>query len=154
MSTIAFDGKIVAADKQGTYCSTIRNTTKLVRLDNGEICGWTGTLAVGETMLDWYKAGADPEKHPPEILDKEANTSFIVIQPSGLVWMYGGFKKQETFTDRFCAWGSGREFAIGAMAAGKNAIDAVAIAMDYDINTGVGITWFKIDGSDSGDMLL
>lgn len=37
------------------------------------------------------------------------------------------------------AIGSGQDFAIGAMVAGKNAAEAVGIASEWDVHTGMGV---------------
>ena len=45
-----------------------------------------------------------------------------------------------------CAFGSGADFATGAMLAGKTAMEAVAIAAQCDIYTGGGVQFIDIQG--------
>ena len=138
MSCVAWDGKTIAADKQAT-CSGLRfKTTKLRRLATGEVLSWTGDQDSGEMAAKWYEDGADPEKWPECQKDKDMWSRLIVASASGVKV----FERQPIATaieDEFMAWGSGRDYALGAMARGASAQEAIETAMKFDSGCGLGI---------------
>lgn len=138
MTIIAWDGKTVAADKQAT-CSGLRfKTTKLRRIASGEVLCWTGEQDSGEMVARWYEAGADPAKWPDCQKDKDSWSRLVVISPTGAKF----FERQPIavgIEDEFMAWGSGRDFALGAMRKGATAVEAVEIAMEFSEGCGLGV---------------
>lgn len=138
MSCVAWDGKEIAADKQAT-CSGLRvTTTKLRRIDSGEVLAWTGEQDSGEMVARWYEQGADPAKWPACQSDKDLWSRLIVASGEGVKF----FERQPVAVDvedGFMAWGSGRDYALGAMARGARAREAVEIAMRFDNGCGLGV---------------
>ena len=49
-----------------------------------------------------------------------------------------------TIEDRFHAWGSGRDFAMGAMQVGVDAVEAVRVANRHCVSCGNGIDHFDL----------
>lgn len=138
MSVVAWDGKTIAADKQATCAGLRFKTTKLRRLESGEVLAWTGDQDSGQIVAKWYSDGADPEKWPACQADKDVWARLIVA--------HGGacrvFERQPVampIEDEFMAWGSGRDYAMGAMARGASAEEAVAVAMEFDTGCGMGV---------------
>lgn len=143
MTIIAWDGKTLAMDKQATANGLRRKTTKFRRLASGEILTWTGDQDSGEAVARWYEQGADPEKWPACQRDKDDWARLIVASRKGVKF----FERQPIAVrveDRFSAWGSGRDFAIGAMARGATAIEAVKVAMRFDAGCGLGVDSVKL----------
>jgi ATP-dependent HslUV protease subunit HslV len=97
--------------------------------DGGVIAG---SGAFGEVLRfkDWIVDGADPSKQPElkesDVIWIQSDGSFTEFDPSGRL----------TYEAPFYAIGSGREIAIGAMAAGATAEGAVRIACEWDGGTG------------------
>lgn len=78
VSVVAWDGKSVAADKQGTCAGLRFTTTKLRRLEGGAVLAWTGEQGPGEAVAAWYEEGADRAKWPECQKDKETWARLIV----------------------------------------------------------------------------
>lgn len=143
MSVIAWDGKMVAADKQATLGTLRVMTTKIRRIASGEILGWTGDQDSGMIVAKWYEDGADPEKWPVSQKDKDDWSRLLVFSSKNPPKFYERQPVAVTVEDKFMAWGCGRDFAIGAMALGSNAIDAVLIASRFDSACGMGVDSFS-----------
>lgn len=137
MSVIAWDGKYLAADKQST-CGNVRGvTTKIRRLDNGDIVGWTGKLEHGLLLSEWYANGARRDEWP-EFQSEEDWCRLIVSNPAG-VFEYEQKPVAQRVEDSFMAWGDGRSIALGALAMGASAAQAVEIANRFSIYCGCGV---------------
>lgn len=135
MTVIAWDGKTLAADKQGESGGLKCIVTKIFKLGTGELIGISGTLSEGLAAIQWYKDGALPDKYP---ISKDSESSMIVIS-NGVIHKYEDHYKPFIIQNRFYAFGSGRELAIGAMAMGADAETAVEIACQYESGCGMGI---------------
>jgi ATP-dependent protease HslVU (ClpYQ) peptidase subunit len=142
MSVIAFDGKTVAADRQATCSGCKTTSSKLFKLASGEIVGFTGSSDIGMAMLEWYKNGADCEKYP-KYQTTDDWVRLVVITKKG-VFFYETTPNPVHSLDKKCAFGCGRDFALGAMEMGANAIKAVEIASKFSTDCGMGIDSFKI----------
>ena len=146
MSVIAFDGKIIAADKQATNNGLKVACTKLMRHNtsfNGTQCiiGWTGSIDGGLMLQDWYLAGAKKDDWP-KFQSTDDWVRLIVFDVE--LFFYETLPVKMRIEHPFMAWGHGRSFAMGAMAAGKNAIEAVEIASCLCDSCGCGVTWFSV----------
>lgn len=146
MSTIAWDGHTLVADRQATYGEVALTcggkATKLRKLPNGEVAGIVGTMSMGFALIEWYLAGAEPHLYP--LMSSDCQATLIVVGPSGPVRQYELTPHPLTFKESFLAWGSGRDLALGAMAAGADARSAVKIASSLDINTGKGLQSYTL----------
>lgn len=137
MSVIVWDGKMLAADRQSTRGTTAITTSKLVMLETGVVLGWTGDNDVGLAMVRWYRDGQKAEDWPPFQHDKEKWTTVIVANTGGCWWIECEPEIQRV-EDNFMAWGSGRDVALGALAMGADAIQAVQVASRFNIYCGRG----------------
>lgn len=149
MSVIAYDGKTVAADKQATCMGLRLTATKIKTLLSGEVLAWTGEQDSGEMMAAWYADGADPKKWPSCQNDKDLWCRLIVFGTDGKVKTYERQPVAFAMEDATMAWGSGRDYAIGAMAKGADALEAVQIACRFDNGCGMGIDHARIAAGDS-----
>ena len=151
MSTIAWDGKILAADRKMTCGNLQEICSKITRLENGTILAWAGGSAEGLALAEWFSRGADPSIYPAFQADKDRFTSLIVIHPDGV-----GFEYEQTHVPlplagrAVVAWGSGMGYALGAMAMGANAIEAVEIASQFDPRSGFGVESYSIEDEENG----
>lgn len=150
MSIIAWDGTIIAADKAAHNADCLFKTTKLRwhRGTQGVVLGWTGGRDSGELLAEWYEAGADPAKWP-EVQKTDDWARLIVAMPEG-IWTYERQPIAVKVEDARCAWGSGRDFALGALWRGGDAIDAVQAACHFSTTCGLGIDWFNLKDGTSG----
>ena len=135
ITTIAFDGISVASDSlQGShdYDSPVP-AVKLVER-NGVVYAICGYFALFDAWIKWREDGADPEK-TPVCKAQNHNTTFIVFE-KGRCFTYDSDipYPDEAFAGE--AFGSGRGFAMGAMAFGANAKQAVETAIKLDPGSG------------------
>ncbi len=141
MSIIAWDGKILAADRQGVNHDLAVEAKKITNIDNA-IAAWTGDLAAGPILIDWYTSGAKQEDWPD--FQKSEDWSRLIIATKNMVTVYERIPYPIEIKEKFMAWGSGRDYAIGAMAAGASAADAVLIANKYCITCGLGFDALEV----------
>lgn len=130
MTTIATDGKTIAADSRGTAAEIIRCNTeeKLVRLSDGRIVGYSGTSHAARAYVAWLEAGGER----PQIT---GNFSALVLHPDGSAEVHYSDDMPDR-VDLPAVLGSGGSIALGAMLAGATPAEAVAIAAQRDPFTG------------------
>lgn len=125
MTTIAFDGKTLAADRATFQCNIfIGETVKVARRSDGAMVGTCGDSALGAAFKRWFLD--DEQGTGPGLGDKDNSASALVIRPDGRI-------ERHEYTGWFAvvgplAIGGGQELALGAMEAGATAVLAVAIA--------------------------
>jgi hypothetical protein len=131
MTTVAWDGKTLAADKQAEINGIKQRVTKIRRLPNGSIVGSSGCAVVGRIYIQWLQVGGPR----PDVLDGDDWCAVLEIKPDGSIWRhekYGCLLIEEDFY----ACGSGSGLALAAMECGKTAAEAVVIASKFDTGTG------------------
>lgn len=135
MTTIAFDGKTMAADKQ-TSGGYIEGGVTKVRKINGSVYAATGVMEDMQEFFAWIENGGDK----PKLGDFEA------LEAKGRnCWWYGE-KLVRCKTTLPAAAGSGARFAMGAMMAGADAKKAVDISAKLDPHTGCGVKTISTGG--------
>lgn len=142
MTTVAYDGNMIAAD---TMCDSgyIEQHPVNKIHDCGEnYIAAAGTLGAIRMWIDWYKSGCDTKDFKEMNLDPEAVWVLEVNKTTkkARTWDSGFPVPILDWTGAKMAEGSGRDFAMGAMLAGKNAKEAVMIASKLDKSTGGKIT--------------
>lgn len=132
MTTVAFDGKTLAADTMVTVGgSATYGAIKIGRAVDGSLIGQCGNMAHAQAFLEWYNG---ERKMLPSTCD---NYTALIIKPDGEVRVYEG-NEGMYYIERspYVAIGSGQDFAQSAMELGFNAVRAVELAIKMDINTG------------------
>lgn len=144
MSVIAWDGRTLASDRCGVRVNLRLETTKLkvVTNPNGQVYGmaFTGELSSGRMLWKWFRDGKDPDKWP--LSDDMIDTARLVVSFGDRVVYFERTPFAIEVEGDIMAWGSGCDFALGAMAMGATAIKAVQIASDYDRDCGFGVDSF------------
>lgn len=144
MSVIACDGKILAADTLGISGDLKLPTSKirLIFLEGKSFyVGWTGQLDHGEALIDWYVSGAIKEKYPA-FQSTNDWTRLIVIKNDFEKLLTVMSYEQTPYPIYYSipvAWGSGRDYALGAMAMGADARKAVEIACTFSASCGLPV---------------
>jgi len=144
MTVIAWDGKILAADRRCTQGDIISGAfRKIHRLSDGQCIASSGPLDRCTAVLQWYVEGADPARWPacqngPEWV------RLVVVYPNGRVQQYEQEPIPHEVSAPFMAWGSGRDIALGAMAHGATAIEAVRCASRLCATCGDGVNHFVV----------
>jgi ATP-dependent protease HslVU (ClpYQ) peptidase subunit len=144
MSVIVWDGKTLAADCQVSYGATACKVSKIRRLKDGTIIASCGKECSGELMAQWYEQGADLSKYPVCQTDEDDWSRLIVVLPNGQVFCYEKYPVAVPVRQFPMAWGSGQDFALGALAMGADARKAVEIASQFSTDCGLGIEAFDI----------
>lgn len=144
MTVIAWDGRTLAVDRQSTHAGLRRGVQKYRKLKGGGIVAWCGALTAGLIMAEWYEAGADLSKYP-KCQDSDDNAEIVVIRPRGAILTYDLHPAAIKYPrSRPWAWGCGRDYALGALAHGATAIEAVKIASKFDTHCGMGVDWHTL----------
>lgn len=131
MTIIAWDGRYLAVDSQGTIGAmrTPGNEIKLRRritVDQKPVAfAACGRLAYVDPMIDWYMKGAHPKEMPS---CKDDDRSLLVVLKGGKAPIL--FDQQAPYPEPYVyreAWGSNREYAIACIDCGLSAPAAVAM---------------------------
>lgn len=142
MSIVAWDGKSIAADRMSENVGLAGSCTKLYKI-NDTILGFTGSLGEGLALIEWAKNGLNPDKYP-SFQGTDRWTRLILASKHGVVF-YEQACIPIPVNTRFAAWGNGRDLALGAMAHGATAREAVKITSKYNVYCGNGIDEFKLN---------
>lgn len=134
MTTIAWDGKLLVADKQANINQCKFKVNKIIK-HNGELLFAAGSFDLIKFLYDWYCSGAVAEKFP-SFQSGENWNCFHVIKKNGEIWRYERTHIPFLIDAQIYACGSGRDFALTAMELGRSAKEAVAIAHKFDPDTG------------------
>jgi ATP-dependent protease HslVU (ClpYQ) peptidase subunit len=136
MSVVAWDGKTLAADKQGTIGDVAITVTKLWKLNDGTVLGGVGDAFEAIGLRDWYMAGADPAEFDPE------NETILIVAKDGECKFLAQLPVFMPVEDPFMAWGAGADIALGAMMMGAGAVRAVGIVCGINVACGCGVDSF------------
>jgi ATP-dependent protease HslVU (ClpYQ) peptidase subunit len=135
MTVIAWDGRYVAADSLVCYGSTRgAGPVKKIRTTAKAAYALTGHGALFDPMIEWIENGAKPDDKP-SCGDNYSDTLILQFLDGKCY----GYRVSLPYPDELIApdaWGAGADFAIGAMEAGKNAAEAVEIAIRRETYTG------------------
>ena len=137
MSIVAWDGKSLAADRMATADEMRYAVTKIMPVKGGAIA-WCGPQEYGLTLLEWVLEGEQQDKWP-ECQARDNWARIIVVKHGGCIYEYESLPIPQPITEPFMAWGSGRDFAMGAMAAGATAKQAVEITNRFSTTCGCGV---------------
>lgn len=141
MTVIAFDGKMLAADKQSTAGGLKSKVTKLFRVGDA-LVGISGDNVRGQELLAWLRQGAELDSYPKPRGDLYA--SAMLVTPDGAIRLFEESPYPVNIEDRFCAIGSGRDFAMAAMLLGCDAKQAVSVACQLDPGCGLGVDLLEL----------
>lgn len=146
MTTIAFDGNVLASDACWADNEIqIIQRSKIMRLPSGALYGGAGGFDDREIVSLLSKV-----KKPSQLPSLDALTKIrqtlraLLVLPSGRAFMLDTHKTNPppdneecgcVELDVPCAIGSGGKFARAAMEAGANAYEAVKVACKLDINS-------------------
>ncbi len=139
MTTIAYDGKTVAADRlmfDGQFAS---ECTKLFKLPDGSLYAGAGRCSDTIAVRTWIECGM-PEDCVPEIADDAS--LYLLVQKDGAT-LFENTLIPIPINPPY-AIGSGSAMAMAAMKLGKTAKQAVECASGLDVYTGRGVDAMKV----------
>lgn len=146
MSVVVWDGKTLAVDRQAT-CGELRMNVRKARYlaCADETVAWTGDHELGIVLANWYENGAKPEDWPPAQRDKDRWCRLIVVSRRGGLKFYEMEPVAQRYRDApYAAFGSGRDFALGALAMGATAEQAAEVACRFCVTCGGGVDVFRV----------
>ena len=148
MTTIAFDGKIIAGDtlssdswglKREINDKVIRGKYILIGAagESAQIRKWRNVvidMPIKKLLQHGYP-DYELGKNDPQIIVIDTNSKTCYRHDGGLFL---------EVNEHFYAIGSGRDYALAAMHLGKSAINAIKVAAVFDINTGSKVLFIKL----------
>ncbi|MFZ6813556.1 hypothetical protein ACO0K3_03745 [Undibacterium sp. Rencai35W] len=144
MTTIAWDGKTLAADKRCTSDGVISVVTKLYKV-KGCLLAAAGDFDRIQEMIHWFRKGCMPSNLPLFQRDNADFVGLIVIRPDKKIYRYDRGPYPHKYESPTIAIGSGGNFALAAMHLGCTAVDAVRVACEFDCYSGNGIDTLSFD---------
>ncbi|MBK7822989.1 MAG: hypothetical protein IPJ61_18565 [Tessaracoccus sp.] len=142
MTTIAWDGTTLAADRASWSGGTRRRVRKVERIVAADgrvfLAAFSGDGAFCHAVKLWMRGEAD--RPDPKEFDLEAGTyCAIVIDERRRVWLLTALLHYLPFREHLFAGGAGQEFVWGALEAGASARRAVQIAAKRSDHAGLGV---------------
>lgn len=158
MTTIAYRDGYFAADTLSTESVDgggewkVRACKLFAGKENGEpfIIATAGENGPGLLFVQWYTGGRTDDGARDALRESDADFTCIVLTRKGL-FAYDKWCVPERVLDEFSAFGTGAKAALGAMHAGANATDAVAIAGKVDSYTEAPIHTLRLEDVSNAD---
>lgn len=133
MTTVVYDTRtreMVSDTQMGWHKA---EADKIYRLSDGSLVGVAGILSDILLALDYLDSEEDADVAKPDI---SPENHLMQVDPDGNIFVYTHVLRAVPVSAEYFAIGSGSEYAMGAMAQGATAEEAVAIAHKFDPNTG------------------
>lgn len=153
MTTIAWDGKFLAADSLMASGDIKRQAPfqKLTPSPNGRFVGSHSGTVTEEVMkfIGWVRDGSIMQRivkangTPLKVTKDDDLVCLLFDAQDMIVYEIDEFGAISLSLDAPHAYGSGRRFALGAMLAGRTAPDSVAITAKLDVYTGLPVECFQ-----------
>lgn len=132
MTTVAWDGRLLAADSRCVDSGRKGDSIKKVfTLDKYVVAG-SGSYA---SLLKLVR-GMDSKENEIKIELEQNFHGFVWDREDQRMWQLFGDAEFQPLTHKWAACGSGGDFAFSAMALGFDAQEAVRFASKYDVHTG------------------
>lgn len=139
MTTIAYKDGVLAADTamcQGG--SMMGSIVKIARRDDGDMAGAAGNANFNALFIKWFLTGEAGDSPKATESERHMDRGVIFRKAGGIdVFEVNGAFRCEA--DYF-AFGSGMDYALGAMFAGAGAGTAVHAAIKHDPHSGGNVT--------------
>lgn len=142
MTTIAWDGVTLAADRCSWSGCVRRKTRKVFRIKakDGAVClvAFCGSQAFAVAIMGWM-AGKQEKPNCADFGLAPDDSCAVVIDSARRVWTLGNRLQYCRMNEQIFASGGGQEFAWGALEAGATAKRAVEIAIKRSDYAGFGV---------------
>lgn len=145
MTTIAWDGKTLAADSLVTRGFTqVDMMNKIITgMNDGLIFALCGDRSDYERISLWIELKVESLKEARDTYPiKDEDSEILMITKAGVFHYEGDCKGHTSKINHKFAIGSGYQFALAAMDHGKTAVEAVEYAMTRDTSTGGKVNYF------------
>jgi len=143
VTTVAYRDGILAADRQCSYhCMPV---AKIRRLKDGSLVGMAGNGPACEEAVSWLDCGGQKP-----VIDKDRPFTLLRLYVNGRVEKIEDLNYPLQILLPYFAIGSGADYAMGAMAHGATAEEAVLIATKHDESTGGGVDTLALTSANVG----
>lgn len=133
MSVVVYRDGVMASDSRAYsgHVAPIGAKKKIHRLADGSLVGITSNhVGLPDRLLQWLKAGARDD----DLMPADPQFSMLHVKPDGQVFYYwDSYMPTGPLEAEFFAIGSGEKYALGAMTAGCDAVNAAHVAIEHDI---------------------
>lgn len=139
MTTIAWDGNTLAADRKCVSGGTPYRVTKIFRIKRDGrhlLVGMSGDQYMATAWRRWMNGDAGMEPIGGAEYEK---LIVMVIDEKKRIWSADLRKVYDRTPMRCWAIGSGADYALAAMTLGRSAANAVRLAAKLDNGTGFGV---------------
>lgn len=144
MTTIAWDGKTLAADRCSWSGGARRKVCKAFKVTAPDgsrfLVAFAGSGTFALAVLAWMQGGNRPDPLAFMKPDDLSSQCALVIDEQLRVWQLGNDLWYSRMDERIYAYGGGQDFAWGALEAGATAKRAVEIATKRSDYAGLGVT--------------
>ena len=147
MSVIAWDGQYLAADRQSTAGHHIHESVKVFR-HKDMLIGMCGPHVYSAMIVNWVKAGCWEASFPEMKCEGDDIPLVYVIYKDGVIHRYEDNPHPILIRDKFWAAGAGGDLAMGAMAHGASAVQAVITASKFNPMCGMGVDILSFEEGD------
>jgi hypothetical protein len=169
MTVVAYSSrhKVLAADSRlnDEFRMHLTNCRKIFRLANKALLGTAGDS--DDRLVRDLLGRATPRKMPSRQHLSDTKTDFegILVFPKGQVFVISiCFEEREgggewrgaidPISDELVAVGHGKQFAYGALEAGKTPVEAIRIACRRDTTCALPVQWERLEGDGEGKVIL
>lgn len=139
MTTVAFDGKILACDRQCTEDTVKTDMDKLIKFNDDVYFSFAGAVCDIEKIRKFIALNKPKNLEP---LSDETEALILNIKTGQCFHLDSDY--QTIPIKKFTAIGSGKLGALVAMELGKTAIEAVEYASKFDLYSGKGVDSIEI----------
>lgn len=140
MTCIVWTPQSMAADKQCNNHGTLMTVTKIYPY-NHPVLGLAALAIAGDAgwgmaVLDWFRQGADPTTYPQKDFDYKSR---LVVGGKNFLFDFQETGYPIPYEDKYMAFGSGQDAALGALYMGATARQAVEAAIATQNCCGRGV---------------
>lgn len=140
MTTIAYKSGLLAADSMISYTSINNGTRQKISQCGRYTVALAGSAWLRKPLERWCEQGCPEDNVPRVLMDNDSSFSALIIDnDTGELFEFDSGYLIPIYAD-YTAIGSGALLALGAMAHGATAEEAVLAASKHDKNTGGPVT--------------
>ena len=139
MTTIAYDGKTLAADSRMTSGNMVfsNSAEKIFELKDGSLLALCGDFSLYGEVIDWFNGGDMP------VVKEGEEIGGIHVFPDGVAEEFG---RNLRLMPAKAPWagGSGEPYAMTALMLGCSAAEAVKVACQLDTRSGLPVQQYRV----------
>jgi hypothetical protein len=144
MTTIAWDGKTLAADSCSWSGGCRRRVRKVFKVKSPAgrqfLVAFAGDGSFALAVLEWMRGNKErPDPLAFMTVEDTQNQCALVIDQKLRVWQLGATLVYSRMRERIYAFGAGQDVAWGALEAGATSAQAIRIAMKRTDYAGIGV---------------